>query len=427
MTTLTQVLSELFRSFGYTGTHVGELEGLSGRRHAVPLILEKDSRRLAVTVWAHRQPLGPSFVQEFTETIRDTGCDGGLIASLGASPEILVVQAAKARIHVWDSRRIAQELGEAVLGETVPDVWQRNDPLVAGRPSRLVERVHESTIQNAPPTTTPVAATDPVQEPPFPTEIPTVLAAEAASPSPTLEVPAAFGLFDSLPTVPPTEPGQTTLEQASTPVEPAPAPPTTMASPPPPPTPAPSKPVRRILRVQVAKGLAASMAKPKTRSVDRIFLRLTPHYVFDYEAQLLVEGSLNSEKRQGRLAIDASMKKVRPWAHALETGDLPSDAADIDEKPVRMPEADARTLAVTELKGLVTRDVVHEEDGNEWSVVVKKRVELAEDELRVESLGIHWTPVWRITGRDGTVEIDATTGQFLHEEISVPRSDALLI
>jgi hypothetical protein len=94
---------------------------------------------------------------------------------------------------------------------------------------------------------------------------------------------------------------------------------------------------------------------------------------------------------------------------------------------VRLSEDEGRKVLVAELRTLVTRDVVMQEDESEWSVVVKKKVELAEDELKLAYLGLHWTPVWRVSGKDGSVEIDAVTGQFLHEEITTPKSDALLI
>jgi hypothetical protein len=406
MATLVEVFAELFRAFGYTPSLNVELEGTTGRRHPITLLLEKDSRRLAVATWIHRQSLGPAFVRELIDAVKDTGCDGGLVASLGATPETLVVEAGQAGVAVWDSRRIAQELGNAVLRETCPDVWEQPDPWTAPRPSRILEQVRQAVLEAPPPAavTEPVAApAPPVAEAPPPAPEPAPASPALAAPE-TLQVPMAFGLLD----------------QAT-------------AAPAPAPTPAPEPaasivpPGRNTLRLQVAPPLATSLAKGKTRTVDRLLLRLVPHYVFDYEASLLIEGSLQSEKRTGRMAVDAATKRVREWALPLEVADVAVHGVDVDEKPVRLAEPDARKLLASELRTLVTRDVVLEEDDSEWSVVVKKKVELAENELRLTLQGVYYLPVWRASGRDGSVEIDATNGQFVHEELTVAKSDALLI
>lgn len=423
MATLVQVFAELFRSYGYQATLGPELSGASGRRHPMALLLERDTRRFAVSLWLNRQPLGSAFVSEFIHTVQDAQLDGGLLVSLGAVPETTLTQTAPHRIQVWDSRRTAQELGNAVLAETCPEAWDASDPLAQARPSRILEQVHAA----APPSPAPPAPAASTVAPlavatPFPTEISTP-PAPAPTPAPTeLQLPFAFGVLDQASAPSPPAPA---LAPSPTPVQvPVVSP---FPSPVPEASPAPARPQSRILRLQVNKNLAVSLAKPKTRTVDRMFLRLVPHYVYNYEAQLLVEGSLQTEQRQGRMGVDAALKKARPWTLALDTADLPAEGAEIDEKPVRVPEAEARKIVVNELRTLVTRAVVHEEDASEWSVVVRKKVELAADEIRLELLGIYWQPIWRLTGVDGSVEIDAATGQMLHEESSVLRNDAQLI
>lgn len=432
MATLVEVLAEFFRSFGYAPTPQYELEGVSGRRHAVPLLLEKDLRRLPLTAWLHREPLGPRFLQEFLDAVQDAGCDGGVVLSLGPVPEPLRVQAHRQRVQVWDSLRVAHELGSAVLRETLPDVWHQPDPWSPPRPSRILDQIHAASLQAAPSPETPprapapglapaapAAAPDPALEPPLEASSPPTLAAPHEAAPETLELPFAFGVLD----------------QAT---EPAPAPPTAVpAAPALAPAPAPvlasmapswtPRPGPRVLRLQVSRDLAVSLAKPQTRTVDRLFLRLVPHHVFDYEAALLVEGNPGAEHQRGRMAVDAATKRVVPWGHNLDVADFSAEGTDVDEKPVRIQEPDAHRLLAQELRRLVTRDVVLEEDGSEWSVVIKKKVELAENELRLSPLGLYWLPIWRVTGRDGSVEIEATTGQILREEITAPQPDALLL
>lgn len=401
-----EVLAELFRVHGYAASRPGEMMGSSGRRHPLPLLLERDARRVAVTAWLHRQPLGAAFVREFLDAVRDTGCDGGLIVSLGALADPVRAEAARERIQVWDSRRVAEELGHGVLRETVPDLWEVVDPLMAPRPSRLLDLVHQG--PPAPATAPPAPPPRPVDaaaEPPFPAAVPPLLANPDQAPAATLELPAAFGALDQA--------AAGVLPEAPT----APPPPS-----------ANGPPGRRgILRVHVSKALATSLAKAKTRTIDRLFLRLVPHHVFDYEASLVVEGTVETQKREGRMAVDAALKRVVPWTRPLDVADLPADGVDVDEKPVRIAVADARKLLVADLRTLVTRSVVFEEDASEWSVMVRKKVELADEDLRLAPVGLFWVPIWRASGKEGSVEIDAATGQVILEETTVPRSDAQLL
>jgi hypothetical protein len=411
MAALVDVLAEFFRAFGYRPTLHTELEGTTGRRHGIALLLEKDTRRLAVATWLHRQSLGPNFLAEFVDAVKDTGCDGGLVISLGGVPEAIAVQAGRDRILVWDSRRTAQELGSAVLRETCPDAWHQADPWAPPRASRILDHVHETVIQQAGPSAPPPMPSMEAAAEPAPAAPAEPLLASPADAAPVqLELPLAFGVLDAA------------LEPAQDP-----SPPPAETAPAPLPEPAPERTGPRLLRMQVPRTLAASLARPKTRSVDRQFLRLVPHYVFDYEASLLVEGTLEAQKQTGRMAVDAATKKVKPWTYPLDAGELANDGADVDEKPMRLAEADARRILSAELQTLVTRDVVLEEDDSEWSVVVKKKVELAEDELRLVLQGVYFVPIWRVSGKDGSVEIDATNGQVVFEEIAAPKSDALLI
>lgn len=453
MTLLVEVFSELFRLFGYAPRLHAQLDGSSGRKWSAPLLLEKDNRRLALLTWLDKQELPEALVNEAIGLVNDAGLDGALVLSLGAVPEPLTSRAARQRIHVWDSRRITQELGTAVLHETCPGLWDHPDPLLAPRASRILEKVHEearhqSTLPTAPaptsstaplavtpgtptaPTSAPsVGAPTPISPPPSaaPNPLPTAPSATSnlapASPHPTpaatfpptaerpigeFQLPLAFGVLDQV---------------VNQPVQIEPPP----VAPPTPPTATAPRPERAVLRVQVSKGLALSLVKNKLRHVEHVFLRLVPHYVFDYEAQLLLEGSLQSETRKGRMGVDASTKKVLEWHQALEPAPLPAEGVDVDEKKVRLAESDAQKLLLGELKTLVTRAVVMQEDDSEWSVMVRKKVTLADNDVRITSHGVYWVPIWRLSGKDGSMEIDASTGQILFEEVLLPRADAQLI
>ena len=339
--------------------------------------------------------------QAFFDAIRsarqDLNLDQAVVLSLASVADAERARLLRQNVQVWDARRIAQELGEAVLAETCPDVWPRNDPLQNSR-SRLVDEVVNA---KEPLSASPPPAVEPRAEMPFPVMAAPTLATSQQQPATELVVPPAFAMFDT----------------------PAAAPATPTAAPPI----ATLRPMKPILAAQVSKGLALSLVKKKLRTVDRVFLRLAPYHVFDFEAHLLVDGSLDAEMKRGRMAVDATLKKVTDWSLPLDTAEINTEGVDVDEKKVRVDVAGAEQALRNELVNLVTRDVVMAEDGDEWSVVVKKKVALAPSDIMLKPLGTFWLPIWRISGKDGSVEIDATSGSVIHEEIAIEKSDSQLI
>lgn len=412
MTVLLNVFAEWFRSFGYTIAQAtpGDPSG--------PLLVERDARRIGVFGWLRREPVPESFLAESIEFLRGARLDSGVLICMGPAGDALRNQLQPHGIQLWDTQRVIQELGEAVLAETLPDVWNRTDPLLAPRASRIMAAAQPAPAPAAAAAPEPPATPEPKQEPAFPVVAAPVLATPAEQAPTQLDLPLAFGILDS----PPTNPPLFTLGP-----EPATAPSPPPAAPAPQAVPATPRLGRQVLRSQVSKSLAVSMVKRKLRMVDRVFLRLSPFYVYDYEATLLVDGSLDADLKKGRMAVDAAQKRVVEWSTPLETGELQTDGADIDEKKVRVADADAQAVVRQELVKLVTRDVVMQEDDDEWSVVVKKKVNLGPDDVRLNPRGVYWVPIWRISGPEGAIEIDASTGNVVFEELLSQRTDSQLI
>ena len=405
MTGLVEVFSAWFRTFGYSVRLDATVQGASGSYHQLPLLVELDARRIGVYAWMRTDPPNNSFFDAVRSATHDLRLDQTVVLSLAGVPDGERATLARNDVHVWDARRIAQELGEAVLAETCPEVWPRTDPLQVVR-SKVMEEVLQAKEPIAP-ARAPAPAPEPTAEPPFPVAAAPALATPQQQPATELVVPAAFAMFE-------------TPAPAPAPAAPAPAAATPVATPTP-------RPIRPILRTQVSKALALSLVRKKIRNIDRIILRLSPYHVFDYEAHLLIDGSLDAETRRGRMAVDATLKKVMEWSLPLDIADLNAEGCDVDEKKVRVDVAAAENALRHELVNLVTRDVVLAEDGDEWSVVVKKKVALAPSDITLHPLGTFWIPIWRVSGKEGSIEIDATSGTVLHEEIAVEKSDSQLI
>lgn len=401
MVRLLDVFGEFFRAFGY--------QPLPSSAPAIGLVLAKDNRRWGVIPHLDGRPLTAADLDAAAQETAAQGLDGSLLLSLGETGDDLVVRGAGQGLRVWDARRLCLELGSAVLRETVPEHWSQQDPLAASRPSKILERIQQHAGQQA--AAAPVPAPAPAAPEPTP-----ALPPLATTPVPeTLQVPPAFGIFDQFETPAPAAAPPAAAPTAAPIIVPV----VNVAAP-------PGPPARAVLRLRVDRELAGNLARPKTRTVDRQFLRLVPYHVFDYEATLLIEGTVKAERKTGRIAVHAVRKEVAAWDRELDIAPL-DVAADIDERPIKIEPEPAGKLLREHVRGLMTRDVTMEEDESEWSVVVKKKVELADDALNLHHLGVHWVPVWRVTGKWGSVEIDGSTGQVVHEEIMKENNDAVLL
>jgi hypothetical protein len=182
-----------------------------------------------------------------------------------------------------------------------------------------------------------------------------------------------------------------------------------------------------VLRMQVGPRLAANMVKEKVRELRDVRLRLVPFLVYEFEADVLLDGKLDAETKRGHVGVDAWMKRAGRWDEGFETAPLEADGVEIEKRQIRLSEYEGKLLALRHLEEIVGRDTTQKEDTDEWSVVVKKRVRFAGDDVRIRCLGTFWVPIWRLTGRDGSVEIDAATGQVIEEELLVEPSDSQLL
>lgn len=182
-----------------------------------------------------------------------------------------------------------------------------------------------------------------------------------------------------------------------------------------------------VLKLQVSRRVAHNLVKDKLRRVREDRLRLIPFEVFSYEADVLVDGRLDAETKRGRVGVDAWMKRAQVWDHGTETAPLDAGGAEVEPLKVRLDREEARRIVLSHLEELVGREITEEQEGDDWSVVVKRRVRLAEEDVRIRYDGTYWLPVWRLSGAEGAVEIDAAGGQVLEEEILVEQTDSQLL
>ena len=233
---------------------------------------------------------------------------------------------------------------------------------------------------------------------------------------------------------------------APLPQAPAPAPAAPMpATPPAPPTPAvivqapnalppfataslPVLPVR--VRVEDAK----RRVKDRLFSIRAVEILLQPVHLFEYECDVLKEGSLTFDTLDGRIQVHGSDKstldvdpdQTNPLAPSLLSGGHPYA---VEERVLRIPEDRARALAFQHAVKKHTRQVsVRVPDHNNSLFYTEKRkVEPTSDQVRLRHLGVHLRPVWRLHGANGIVDVDATDGREVMAEVRGGRTDSMII
>ncbi|MCE5295790.1 MAG: hypothetical protein LLG16_01630 [Euryarchaeota archaeon] len=166
--------------------------------------------------------------------------------------------------------------------------------------------------------------------------------------------------------------------------------------------------VKPIVNASDAKEIGA-----KTVKGFRFRLELVPHYIYRYACALYIDEH-RLGMQEGTIAINAMTNEPADWPDNTEfvlsidqTHQRLEPMIDIDE---------ARAFVLDEIMGRHTaeRDVVRE-SGN-VTVTERKKVTPKRDEIVLESLGVHYLPVWCVEGVKGVMVLNAGTGKVISED-----------
>lgn len=209
------------------------------------------------------------------------------------------------------------------------------------------------------------------------------------------------------------------------------SPPTTPATPP---KPARKPPSRPVLPVRVTLEDAKRKVKDRLFSVRMAELLLHPVHLYDYEVDVLQEGKISCDTRDGRVQVHGSDKSTlevdpdqcNPDGPSLLPPDHPYQTT---ERVLRIPEERAAPVAVGHAIARHTRTVeVRVPDANNSLFYTERRkVEPKPDQVRLRPLGIHFRPAWRLHGDNGHVDLDAVDGRELDAQLRGSRTDAVLL
>lgn len=372
MEALDRLLAELFESHGFRTTPDAALEGRSGTVYGAPVLAEDERGAFLVERRGADDPVGAAQVAELLAILDDTGADHAVLVHLGPrTPD--AVAAARRRVTFWDRTTLERLVGSATVAQ------------IAGLRAEAL----------------PLA----VDPPGAPTELGDLLPDAFQDEAPTAHLD--LDMFESLAAAIP--PG------------------------PPPPRQAPPTASRPALAPRIDRARAVALARDRLFTVDAAALVLQPVHLFDYECDLLIEGSLRYDTVRGRLEVHGTAKTVRDVDPLLlepaKAGPLPRGLPVEDEKALRVTPERAVALAHAHLMETHTRVVEIEtadEDGD-VSVMEHKKVAPRPDQVRIEPLGVLDRPLWRLRGTNGVVLVDGLTGECVGEELRTYDPDVMIV
>ncbi len=447
MHTLTffDALAEALEVHGYTVTTDAVLEGKSGQIYSAPILAERDAMAILFDARVAGDVADAESVRTLEAMAQDTGADGAVLCHTEHAD---ATAAATGIVQLWDAKRVSDLMGKA----------QFHKALGTRPPMFDIEGAMEKLLRDGPP---PAPQFDP--KPPI--DVDALLADTKCAPE-VLTLPPAFqdkptvadlieaaekdNILEDLdiPLIPETKPAPEEVAAA----EPEPIPeipeplfqieqagPKVRASSAPKPEvveahrrtnglPRFSYP---MLPVQVPYDAAVRFAKDKVHGVARSELIVHPVYLYDYECDLIEEGSLRYDTEVGRIEVDGTKPQTQVADVHPEAEDLFAPIAGLgyDERNLRIEPEKALKLAREHIAQLHTRmvEVETSTDDDTFFYKEKRAVAPQAEHIRITPVGMYMRPVWRLVGSNGSVDVDAIDGRRLDENLRNPNSDILII
>ncbi len=170
----------------------------------------------------------------------------------------------------------------------------------------------------------------------------------------------------------------------------------------------------KIIKVNVTEEEAMKIAKLYGGGFNAE-LKLVPYFLFEFSLKLSIEGSPENKAVSGIIAINALTGAYEIWRTGFETAStiaLPH----IKFEPKISLELSKETARKSLIKEYTKEEEVTINDEN-VTIIEKRKTKPLESSIKVNHLGLHYLPVWDVTGRGGSVYINASTGDASKEDI----------
>lgn len=419
MHALMDLLAEALQHHGYNVTAQAALEGRTGTVYTIPLLAERDER--AYIIDAHLEGVVPANVPvELADVRDDVGADGCVLAHLQA------IESHDADIVAWGRDALVRFLGEAALAAATGTEAAAPDFSLPALDSDAP--VAQSLSELLPPAfAADEAEFDGPELPDFSLldleqlgDEPTIEAGEMPAPKPTDFMAELDALVDPEAAV------EATFAPELSEATGAPAP---AAAPVPSPVPETRFP---LLPVRCTANEAAGMVRERLFEARSVQMVLHPVFLFDYECDLLAEGSLRYDTVAGRIQVHGTHKHVLdvdPEAIDPTGFGRPLDAVPHEEKALRIDEDRAKQLGRDFLTEAHTRlvDVQVDDDDSGYAYTEKRKVAPRPDHVRLAAKGVFHRITWRVFGPNGHIDVDGMTGTVQEQRLQTPDPDVYIM
>ncbi len=170
----------------------------------------------------------------------------------------------------------------------------------------------------------------------------------------------------------------------------------------------------KIIKPTISADEASALARNYLHGQNQEMI-LLPHYVFEFSLEVIVEGSMDIRPVTGAIAIDALSKKHYLWKRGYET----TTRLDVDFRKMepKIGLEEAREMAESAVNTEFSREEEVKIEGDNVTIIEKRRTRPKKGSLRVDFLGLYYLPVWVIEGRKGRVMVNAVSGEIMKKEI----------
>jgi len=149
----------------------------------------------------------------------------------------------------------------------------------------------------------------------------------------------------------------------------------------------------------------------------RAKLIYVPFHVFEYSAEVYTEGEILPRTARGYVGVNASLDPERAedvaqeWKYGMEATSTRPPKSEVLK--TRMEVEDAEKKAKEHLLRALAREKEITRETKEVVIIERKREYPEERSIRLNYVGLYHLPLWRVSGRKGTILVDGITGEVL--------------
>ncbi|MGC8663423.1 MAG: hypothetical protein ACP5SF_02615 [Thermoplasmata archaeon] len=169
---------------------------------------------------------------------------------------------------------------------------------------------------------------------------------------------------------------------------------------------------RRIINPVLTKDKAIDLSRRKVQGFDAKMI-LTPYIVFEYKAEVQIEGNMIPKKVFGRVGISTVNGKVKYIKTGLNVVSDLKIPYETEEQNISFDEAE--TAIREELINHYTKEEEIKIEKETVTIIERRNSRPKENTLSINSLGVYYWPYWIVSGPRGKIKIDAVEGDIVEE------------